>query len=242
MKKIFQTLSLFLLLYAAIAQAGIQLDSTRVIYPAGKREVTIGLTNQANSPRLLQVWIDNGSHEAQLETASVPFVVMPPIFRVDPDKGQSLRITYTGGSVPQDLESVFWLNVLELQPKPSAKIKPDNNWMKFSVRTRIKLFYRPDNLPGSPEEAASQLRWQLLAKDGGYVLLCENPTAFNASFNHLGLKSAPADDGNKQRGMCPAKGNKAFTLPGKPTADDSIIYTTIDDFGGYHDGKASYRH
>ncbi|VTR34364.1 putative chaperone protein EcpD [Serratia fonticola] len=44
-------------------------------------------------------------------------------------KGQALRIARTGGGLPSNRESLFWLNVLEIPPKASQKIaagdKPD---------------------------------------------------------------------------------------------------------------------
>jgi chaperone protein EcpD len=45
------------------------------------------------------------------------------VFRLNAEKGQSLRIRFTGGKVPQDRESVWWLNVLEVQPKTERGAK-----------------------------------------------------------------------------------------------------------------------
>ena len=221
------------LLVAGYSYAGIQPDATRVIYPAGKREVTLTLTSKTPEPRLIQTWIDNGDADALPETAKVPFIIIPPIFRLNPEKGQTLRILHTGGPVPQDRESVFWLNVLEIPPKPDAR----TDHIQLTVRTRMKIFYRPADLPGSPKEAYTQLRWRLISN----TLECDNPSAFNVSFNHVGLKSAN-DSSGRQSGMCPARGKQTFAVDATPAqlAGGKLFFTTIDDRGGLEHHETTF--
>lgn len=69
-----------LLLFISSAHAGILINSTRVIYPAASSEVTLGMTNNATTPRLIQSWIDDGDADASPGKISVPFVVTPPYF------------------------------------------------------------------------------------------------------------------------------------------------------------------
>lgn len=235
--KLMPACGLFVLfLFSLSTEAGIQLHGTRVIYPAGKREVTLSMTNLSPAPRLLQAWVDADGDKSD----SIPFIVTPPIFRLDPDKGQTLRIMFTGGNIAQDRESVFWINVLEVQPKPTGH-KAAANAIKVSIRSRLKLFYRPPGLPGSPEKAVSLLRWRLVQDGNGYAIECENPGAYNVSFNHVGLKKAPVNDEEKQSGMCPAKGKKNFLLTEAPNnVGGQLMLITIDDFGAYHDHEITY--
>jgi chaperone protein EcpD len=67
---------LLILLFAGYAHAGIQLAATRVIYPAGKREVTLAVTSKDPAPRLIQSWIEND--DADAPSANVPFIILPP--------------------------------------------------------------------------------------------------------------------------------------------------------------------
>jgi chaperone protein EcpD len=60
--------------------AGIQLNGTRVIYPAGKREVTLGLTNRDIAPRLIQAWVDKGDNEVNPQQGMSAFIVIPLFF------------------------------------------------------------------------------------------------------------------------------------------------------------------
>ena len=224
-------------LFLSSAQAGIVIDSTRVIYPADKREVTLGMTNHADTPRLIQAWIDSGDPEASIVKATVPFIVTPPIFRLDAGKGQTLRILFTGGNVPQDRESVFWLNVQEVQPKPAGKANRTKDYVHFSVRSRLKIFYRPQGLPGSPEQAISALRWH--AVDGG--LECKNPSAFNVSINNIRIASDADNSGDRRNGMCPAKGTKMFSFKKTETEDNKkLSLSIINDYGYFVKHDTTY--
>jgi P pilus assembly chaperone PapD len=65
-----------------------------------------------------------------------------------------LSVFYSG-SLPQDKESLFWLNIKAI---PSAS-KQENS-LQIAVKTRIKLIYRPAALKAStPEEQANKLTW-----------------------------------------------------------------------------------
>ncbi|MDU6683060.1 MAG: molecular chaperone [Enterobacteriaceae bacterium] len=224
---------LLILLFAGYVHAGIQLAATRVIYPAGKREVTLAVTSKDPTPRLIQTWIENDS----ADTAKVPFIILPPIFRLDPEKGQTLRIIYTGGAVPQDRESVFWLNVLEIPPKPSGKA----DHIQLTVRSRLKLFYRPAGLAGSPKAAVAQLRWRLVREGQDYALACENPSTFTVSLNHVGLTDTVKSEDERQSGMCPARGHQRFAIQTTPAqlGGGTLFFTTIDDYGGQHHHQAT---
>lgn len=220
-------------LFSTAALAGIQMDGTRVIYPAARKEVTLGINNHADTPRLIQAWMDNGDPDVQPGTDVVPFIVNPPIFRLDPGKGHSLRIHYTGGTLPQDRESVFWLNVLEINARPGVETRESHSRIAFPVRSRLKVFYRPAGLPGSPKAAVGQLRWQAVA--GGVE--CDNPSAWNVSFNQVALKGTPVSE-DTPTGMCPAKGKATFGVKTPPGG--TLALSSINDYGGYDASEANY--
>ena len=112
MKKII-AVAAFLLCTTA-AQAGIVMGGTRVIYQEGKREAASSVTNaDTHTPYLVQSWVEN---YAENDKARVPFIVTPPLFRLDPEQNNVLRINFIGASLPRDRESVFWLNVKSIAP------------------------------------------------------------------------------------------------------------------------------
>lgn len=222
------------------AHAGIQIVGTRVIYPAAEREVTVNVINNGTTPRLIQSWTDSGDPKETAETSKAPFLITPPMSRIDPGKGQALRLMFTGANnLPQDRESVFYLNVLEIPPKPKAA-DDGTNYLQFAVRTRIKVFYRPTTLTGGPDASVDQLAWHLVRQGQKLAVECSNGTAYNVSFTNVQLKGASeqakvGDNG----GMCPAKGSHTFPLEGG-TDSGRLVFKYINDYGAVIEREVAY--
>src|SRR5471032_3162880 len=116
------------------AMSSVVITGTRVVYPADKKEITVKINNEGSNPVLVQSWVDQGDVDSTPSNSSAPFVISPPVSRVDADKGQSLRLMFTGTALASDKESVFWLNVLEIPVKTTS----DQNVLQMAFRSRIK--------------------------------------------------------------------------------------------------------
>ena len=138
------------------AMAGVVITGTRLVYPAGQKEITVKLNNNGLHPALVQAWVDTGDIKSSPTSSKAPFVLSPPVSRIDPSKGQSLRLMFTGAPLASDKESVYWLNILEIPPKAEGPV--DLNVLQMAFRSRIKVFYRPDGPPGSATDAPSALQ------------------------------------------------------------------------------------
>lgn len=228
--------------FATLAEASVVIGGTRVIYGESEPEVTIKLTNEGKSPALVQSWVDAGDARAAPTTIKVPFVVTPPISRIDPNKSQTLRIVYTGEALPKDRESVFWLNVLEVPPKPSAA-DAELNRLQLAFRSRIKLFYRPGNLKGESGDAPAKLGWRLTRVDGKPALEAHNPTPYYVSVIGVLLKSGARKAVGDDSGMVGPGETHAFALSGDAieAGGARVHYTTLNDYGGSVDGEAPLR-
>jgi len=218
--------------WAVPAQAGIVVTGTRVIFPANEREVTIKLNNAGAAPALVQAWIDDGDPNASPDKIDVPFVLTPAMFRLDPAKGQTLRLIYTGAPLAQDKETLFWLNVLEIPPKPSAEAGSVNR-LQLAFRTRIKVMFRPQGLPGRPDEAPGKVRWELVQTSGGYQLKATNPTPYHVN---LGALALVAGGQTLDAGAGYIKPGESAEFPvaglkGWPKADAQVQYSAINDYG-----------
>jgi chaperone protein EcpD len=221
-------------LLGGVAGASVTVGGTRVVYPLENREVTVKLTNDRAEPSLVQVWMDKGNADAKPGEASAPFVLTPPIFRMDAKKSQTIRMMYTGDALPQDRESVFWLNVLDVPPKVAKTT--DVNSLQFALRTRIKVFARPKGLPGTPEEAAGKVSWKLVpsADNKGYDVKAINPTAYYVSFGEIDVVSGAQTYKNDIGGMVEPRGTAQFPVKNLKSipADAHVKYSGISDFGG----------
>ena len=223
-------LFLGLLLTTSPTLAGIVINSTRVIYPEEKSEVTVRLESQNDYSSLVQSWIDSGNKNEAIKNIKVPFILLPPITRIEPHQGQTLRINYLkeGFALPGDRESVFWLNVLDIPPKPTDKAE---NLLQMAIRTRIKLFFRPAALQDiSSAEAAEKILWQVVNDNKKTLLEAENRSPFYVSITSLEAKSGNKTVNAEGKMIAPfSKEIYAFDSNKFPLS--RFKYTYINDYG-----------
>lgn len=206
----------FLLAFASIipAHAGVTLGGTRLIYDASKHESAISVTNSQQSvPHLIQSWVEaEGSAKVK-----APFIVTPPLFRLDAGRENTLRVVFTGEtSLPDSRESVYWLNVKSI---PSVE-RSDQNHLLIAVKSRIKLFYRPSALNTSAAEDA----WKKLTfSHTAGQLTINNPTPYYVSL--FSLKTGA--QAIKNPPMIPPFGNVSVSSSG-----GTVTWQAINDFGG----------
>lgn len=228
---------------AGTANASVVIAGTRVVFPAANGEVTVRLNNDGSTPALVEAWIDNGNPNSTPDTAKVPFLITPPLVRMNAGKGQSLRIVYTGQPLPKDRESLFWLNVLEIPPKPVAKPGEEQNTLQFAVRSRLKLFFRPADLSGDAPTAPEKLTWTVVTDGAGFALQAHNPTPYHITFSKVSF-STDGTTYSLGSGMVAPMASLRLAikdLSHAPSAGTSIDYTTINDFGAAkpYQGKIS---
>jgi chaperone protein EcpD len=241
LKKTTMTIGLVCALLSGGVHASVTIGGTRVVYPLEQREVTVKLDNDSSAPSLVQVWMDDGDANAKPGDIKAPFVITPPIFRMEPKKGQMLRVMYSGEALPQDRESVYWLNVLDIPPK--AEAAGDANMLQLAYRTRIKVFVRPAKLAGQPEEAPAQLSWKITAsKDGkGQEVSVSNPTPYHVSFSEFNVESEGHTFKNERGGMVAPFATEVLPVEkmNAVSAGAKVHYSAISDYGGAIAGDAT---
>ena len=216
------------------ATAGIVVNGTRVVYPADKREVTISMRNTGETPSLVQAWLDAGDPHSKPGESKVPFVLTPPLFRLDPTKAQSLRLVYTHDSLPVDRESLFWLNVLDVPPRAVVNTELPNQ-LELAFRHRMKVFFRPAGLTSSAADAPARLTWKAQLSAGKLIgIQASNPTAY-----HVSLTQISATIGSRaivaKVDMVDPFASRTFELPEPviaPSGAVAIEYWFINDYGG----------
>lgn len=212
-----------------LATASVIINGTRVIYPSQAKEVTVKLDNVGVSPVLIQSWIDDGNIDAKPENINVPFILTPPINRVEPQKSQTLRLSYIGANLPTDKESIYWLNVLEI---PAKNIKQGGeNYLKMAFRSRIKLFFRPEGLPGNANDAVKELSWSNIP--GGVKV--SNPTPY-----YLSLVTLRAN-GKEVEGQMVAPKSTQEIKGINVTSGTKINVEFVNDYGALNVFETSVR-
>ncbi|WP_312273026.1 fimbria/pilus periplasmic chaperone [Pseudescherichia sp.] len=217
MKRIFAAL---LAVTALPAWSGVYIYGTRVIYPAAQKEVTVQLMNQGDRGALVQAWVDDGDTQTPPEKLQVPFLVTPPVVKVNANTGQQLKIKLTKAHLPQDRESLYYLNVLDIPPNDANGDRA--NTLKFALQNRIKLIYRPTGLPGVNKETFSRIH---IKKDGSGLRIENNSANWLTLANISGTTKI-----NKETLVLAPHAN--LNIPAAPAADKYTV-TLIDDYGNY---------
>ncbi|KVK74293.1 fimbrial biogenesis chaperone [Burkholderia sp. MSMB1498] len=225
-------LAAVLALGGVVAYAGIQVGGTRVVFDAkaDARDTSVAVRNKGETPYVIQIFVDDGNGN----TRRMPFTVTPPLFRLDGGKEQRVSVRYVkrGAGLPQDAESVYWLNVKEIPP--TQKRKADVNTLKIAVLTRIKLFYRPAGLRGSAADAPPQLKWSVVPSPigQGAALKVSNPTPYHVTFSTIEIQAAQNASINAD--MVNPKSELIVPIPLRAISHVGPVkfsYTTINDYG-----------
>ncbi|AHK19618.1 fimbrial chaperone [Yersinia similis] len=222
MNKVMKWGMVFLLSMAVCgnAMAAFVLNGTRFIYEEGKKNLSFEVTNQAEETFGGQVWVDNTN-----QGDGVYMVPAPPFFKIGANQKQIVRIMKTDSRLPTDRESLFWLNVQEIPPKPKTE---DKNVLSVAVNTKVKLIYRPKSLIEGRKEAEKNVR---VIHNGGKTYL-SNPTPYyfaviGVKVNGQAVKLSSAEQ-NALAQMAPL----SEVLIGKHALNGTVTIDAVNDWGG----------
>ncbi|WP_164716943.1 fimbria/pilus periplasmic chaperone [Cedecea lapagei] len=201
--------------FMAPAQAGVALGATRVVYPEGQKQVQLAVTsNDEKSTYLIQSWVENADGNKDSR-----FVITPPLFAMKGKKESTLRILdATNNQLPKDRESLFWLNVKAIPSMERSKL--NENTLQLAIISRIKLYYRPDNLALAPDKAAEKLTF---SRSNGQLIL-NNPTPYYLTVTDINVGTRVLDNA-----LVPPMGKASVKLPAD--AGSNITWQTINDYG-----------
>ncbi|WP_460952602.1 molecular chaperone [Pseudomonas marginalis] len=218
--KVYFLLALFPLWHSAAANAAVTVGATRLIYDGASSEANLTVSNREDtSPYLVQSWVSRfgGGNEESVDS----FIVTPPLFRLDANKENILRVIFTGGpDVPQDRESLFLMNVKAI-PAMSDDQK-GKNVLQIALKTTIKLFYRPAGVKGSLKDAVAQVSWT--SKAG--ALHFNNGSKLHVVVSELTLNGLPITQAPDV-----LRPGEQRELPIQAKAGDEVSLSYIDDYG-----------
>jgi len=216
--------------------AGFGINATRLIYPEEANSIATELRNTLNNePLLVQVGV---SSKADTRT-SAPFLVTPPLFRLEPQSINQVRIAYNGAALPHDRESVFYLHATaiaasKLSEKNQSQVDVQAN-ARFGVGSVIKLFFRPVGLRGSSADAQNNL--QFSRETGGLRVI--NPSSYYISF--AGVQVSGSWLPLTEPGALMLAPGSSYTWPVKAplSAGSQVRWQTINDSGIHNDHSAT---
>lgn len=212
---------LLLMLSATLCQASVVLNGTRIIIDGSKNEKTIQFTNAGDQPALIQIQAVNPD-----ANSTPPFVALPQIFRIAPVAGQTVKVNVTEKNLPQDRESLFYLDYTEL---PSVKKgDEDKNKLYLIIKNRVKVIVRPGDLDFSVDKVRQALSWRI----EGHTILLKNASPFYANIRSFvlvkGNRTLPWDDAVT---LAPFSEQRITLKSHSPLSGYVLNAVLINDFG-----------
>ncbi|MNO47706.1 Chaperone protein EcpD precursor [compost metagenome] len=220
-------LTLSILIAPIASHAALTLNNTRIVFSSDKRNTSIVIRNPSKNTYAAQSWINTEADDA---ITIVPFAASPPLFKIKPDSEQLLQINALPNTLPQDRESLFFFNLQEI---PQASNEPGNQ-LNIALRTRIKLFYRPQQLKGNPAEQLKSLTFSVNENQGERHLMVNNPTPFYFTFLRLEVSTDERSHKLSSAQMLAPLSQQTYRLDDIALNKSSKVrFSVINDFGGY---------
>lgn len=214
--------SLLSLMVSNQAMAAFVLNGTRFIYEEGKKNTSFEVTNQSEDTYGGQVWIDNTNQG--INTAFL--IPVPPFFKVTPEGKQIVRIMRTDSTLPADRESLFWLNVQEIPPKPKGEV--EGGMLAVAINTRVKLIYRPKSLVEGRKDAEKGM--QIVRRNGETWLTNPTPYYFAVTTVKVNGKNVSLNESVQDRLAQVAP--KAEISLGNVALNGAVSVEAVNDWGG----------
>ena len=207
------------------ATAGVRPQLTRIVAYAQDRETAVDVINDSQETYMVQAWLE----DLRGNDHDLPLVLTPPVMKLEGKKQGKFRLVVLRGAIAQDRESAYWLSLQEIPPKAGSA-----NKLVIAVRSRLKVFVRPDGLSSAgARDAIKQIRWSL-EKDGNDVWLkATNPTPYYVSFARLSVGAGKGIMLEDRHRMPPPFGSERYHLPASVNPDRvSVTWSGIHDWGG----------
>ncbi|WP_323085981.1 molecular chaperone [Providencia alcalifaciens] len=167
------------------------------------------------------------------KNGEAPFLVLPPLKRLDAQNSLPLRIQASPAGVarlPRDRESVFFLEAKGIPSlagtEGSKGVNDGKGHVAIGLVNNIKLFWRPKGLKS---EAIDDLANTLSVSRDGDRLKVTNPSDYYLTFSSLKVAGQPVP-GEALRAMVPPRSSQDYPFP-KGVSGGTVSWTLINEYG-----------
>ncbi|UAN62226.1 MULTISPECIES: molecular chaperone [Serratia] len=212
---------------AASQTYSVTLSSSRVIYNESQSGgTTLTVKNEHEFPVLIQP-----SVVTEDKQKSAPFIITPPLFRLNGKQDNTLRIVYTGKAQAVEREHLYWLCVKAVPPvadeenSGTANNSTVSSNIQISVNNCIKLLYRPKALGGQTQDnLAKGLNWEW--REGKLQL--KNTSPYYINLSSIKIDGVIVPDLSYVAPFASAQ----FSVPKGAKVGGKVTWQSINDFGG----------
>ena len=212
---------------AGTVTAGVRPQLTRIVAYAQERETPVEVINDSQESYMVQAWLE----DLRGNDHDIPLVLTPPVMKLEGKKQGRLRLVVLRGAIAQDRESAYWLSLQEIPPKAESA-----NKLVIAIRSRLKVFVRPDGLNSAgARDAVGKIRWSLEKEGNNVWLKASNPTPYYVSFARLTVGAGKGVTLEERHRMPPPFGSERYRLPASMQSRGvtvTVTWSGIHDWGG----------
>lgn len=168
-----------------------------------------------------------------LKDGEAPFLVLPPLKRLDAQGSLPLRIVASPAGtarLPRDRESVFFLAAKAIpslaETEAGKGVNDGKGRIAIALVNNIKLFWRPKGLKS---EAIGNVANTLSVSRDGDRLKVTNPSGYYLTFSSLKVGGQPVP-AEALRAMVPPRSAQDYPFP-KGITGGPVSWMLIDEYG-----------
>lgn len=223
---VFSKALLALLLLAGITPApfaAVNVDRTRIVFAANDVVQSLTLTNDSVTPMLLQVWTDAGETASSPDSSRTPLVVLPPVFKMQPDELRTLRVMLSSRRSLPGIGKAFSGLIFTRSPEQNATDSVTRK-LVLPLRLRLKVFIRPHGLKAPTSNDERKLRFSIASQG----ITITNPTPW-----YMSLAVAPIKGISIGNIMLAPYEQRDVALSNMPAVGSTVDYAVINDSGNW---------
>lgn len=169
-KKIKLTILSIFTLFPIYGHTSIEINKDKFIFIESKNQEVIEIKNNTNSDYFIQSWI---SHYDESNNTDLPFMITPPLFKIEKDETYFLKIFKTEEIEKKEQETLYKINIRRI---PSLSDSDDNtNLLHISMNSIYNLIYRPISIEKNAVDAYKKIEF-LKNKNNEFIV--NNPTPY----------------------------------------------------------------
>ncbi|MDY3695734.1 MAG: molecular chaperone [Proteus mirabilis] len=169
MFKKFKFFALFFI-FPTYSQSSIEINKDKFIFIESVNQEIIEINNKANNDYFIQSWV---THYDKENSNEIPFMVTPPLFKIEKNETFSLKIFKKDEVKERDRETLYRINIKRIP----ILLNSDNNknMLHVSINSVYNLIYRPISIEKDAKDAYKKIEF-LKNKNNEFII--NNPTPY----------------------------------------------------------------
>ncbi|WP_193016578.1 MULTISPECIES: molecular chaperone [Gammaproteobacteria] len=169
-KKIKFIASLIYIPLSTFSYSSIEINKDKFIFIESNNKEIIEIKNKTDNDYFIQSWISPYDEENSNEP---PFMITPPLFKIEKNEQFSLKIFKTDETIAKDKETIYRVNI---KKTPILSNSDSNkNLLHISINSVYNLIYRPISIEKNANKAYKEIEF-LKNKNNEFII--NNPTPY----------------------------------------------------------------